>query len=208
MQMLNFILLGFQSSAGWIMWIILGTFFFALGLFIERFWYLYVKCDMQSGTFMRGIWNYIKTGEYDRAIKYALSFQSPLAKGVVSILQNRQKGTKAIKKAVDEVFLTEGPRIKRNVHLLNTLANLATLIGLTGTIYGTMECFDAIANAPAAQRAQQLAAGISITMSATLFGLCVAVPCIFGHGLLSGKADKVVEDMDEKTTKLINAVEE
>jgi biopolymer transport protein ExbB/TolQ len=70
-----------------------------------------------------------------------------------------------------------------------------------------MECFDAIANAPAAQRAQQLAAGISITMSATLMGLLVAVPCILVHGILSGKADKIVEDLDEKTTKLINAVE-
>lgn len=208
MQILNFILLGFQSSANFIMWIILAVGFFALGLFIERFWYLYVKCDMQSATLMKGIWNYIKAGEYERAIKYASGFESPLSKGILMILQNRSKGPKVIKKTVDEVFLTEGPRIKRNIHLLNMMANLATLIGLTGTIYGTMECFDAIANAPAAQRAQQLAAGISITMSATLFGLLVAVPCILAHGILSGKADKIVEDMDEKTTKLINAVEE
>jgi biopolymer transport protein ExbB len=208
MQMFNFLLLGFQSSAGLVMWIILIMFFAGLGLFIERFWYLFLKCDMGSAAFMKGISNYLKAGDYDRAIKYALTMKSPLAKGVLTVLQNRTKGPKVIRKAVDEVFLTEGPKIKRNVFLLNTFANLATLTGLTGTIYGTMECFDAIANAPAAQRAQQLASGISITMSATLMGLLCAVPCILGHGILSGKADKIVEDMDEKITKLSNAVEE
>ena len=208
MQMLNFLLLGFQSSAGWLMWIILIVLFAGLGLAIERFWYLFLKCDMGSAAFMKSISNYLKAGDYERAIKYAATLRSPLAKGVLAVLQNRGKGTKTIRKAVDEVFLTEGPKIKRNVFLLNTFANLATLIGLTGTIYGTMECFDAIANAPAAQRAQQLASGISITMSATLMGLLTAVPCILLHGIISGKADKIVEDMDEKVTKLSNAVEE
>jgi len=208
MQLFNFILLGFQSSAGFLMWIILTVLFAGLGLFVERFWYLFIKCDMGSGPFMKGISNYLKAGDYDRAIKYAATIKSPLAKGVLGVLQNRTKGPKAIKKAVDEVFLTEGPRIKRNIFLLNVFANLATLIGLTGTIYGTMECFDAIANAPAAQRAQQLASGISITMSATLMGLLTAVPCILMGAILSSKADKIVEDMDEKVTKLCNAVEE
>jgi biopolymer transport protein ExbB len=208
MQLLNFILLGFQSAASMIMWIILLVGFAGLGLFVERFWYLFFKCDMGSAAFMKGISNYLKAGDYERAIKYAVTLKTPLAKGVLSVLQNRGKGSKAIRKAVDEVFLTEGPKIKRNIFLLNTFANLATLIGLTGTIYGTMECFDAIANAPAAQRAQQLASGISITMSATLMGLLTAVPCILAHGILSGKADKIIEDMDEKITKLSNAVEE
>jgi biopolymer transport protein ExbB len=208
MQMLNFLILGFQSSAAFIMYVLLFVGVIAIGLMIERAYFLYVKCDMNSGTFMNTISKYIKAGDFDRAIKYAGTINSPLAKGILSVLSNRTKGPKNIKKAVDEVFLAEGPRIKRNVFMLNILANVSTLIGLTGTIYGTMECFDAIANAPAAQRAQQLAAGISITMSATLMGLLVAVPCILAYGVLSGKADKIVEDLDEKTTKLINAVEE
>jgi biopolymer transport protein ExbB len=208
MQLFNFLLLGFQSSALLIMWILLILFVISLALAIERIIYLFFLCDWGTSTFMSTISKYIKAGDFDRAIKYAQSIRTPLAKGVCGVLVNRTKGPKAIKKAVDEVFLTEGPKIKRNVFLHNTIANLATLIGLTGTIYGTMECFDAIANAPAAQRAQQLAAGISITMSATLMGLLVAVPNILIHGILSGKADKIVEDLDEKTTKLINAVEE
>jgi biopolymer transport protein ExbB/TolQ len=208
MQLVHFILLGFQSSAGLIMWVILLVMMLGAALALERAYYLYLKCDMGNRSLMNVISKYLKTGEYDKAIKHAIGANTPLAKGIVAVLQNRTKGAKAIKKAVDEVFLTEGPKVKRNVHMLNMLANLGTLIGLTGTIYGTMECFDAIANAPAAQRAQQLASGISITMSATLFGLFVAVPSVITHAILSGQADKIVEDLDEKTTKLINAIEE
>jgi biopolymer transport protein ExbB len=208
MQLINFLLLGFQSSASMIMWLILVLLAIVIGLFLERGWYLFMKADRGTAGFMKGISSYLKAGDYDRAIKYSTSMSTPLAKAVLVILQSRSKGAKAIKKSVDEVFLTEGPKVKRNIYLLNMFANLATLTGLTGTIYGTMECFDAIANAPAAQRAQQLAAGISITMSATLFGLMVAVPAILFGGILAGKADKIIEDMDEKTTKLINAIEE
>lgn len=208
MQIFNFLLLGFQSSASLVMWILLILLALSAGLWIERIVFLVFKCDMGTASFMNTISQYIKAGDFDRATKHAASSKTPLAKGVLAVLTNRSKGAKAIKKAVDEVFLTEGPRVKRNIFLMNATANLATLIGLSGTIYGTMECFDAIANAPAAQRAQQLASGISITMSATLMGLLVAIPNIMAFGLLSGKADKIVEDLDEKTTKLINAVEE
>lgn len=208
MKLLHFLLLGFQSSAGLIMWLILVALFAMLALCAERAYYLWVKCDSGNRSLLNIVSKYLKTGEYEKAVKHASSVGTPLGKGIVAILSNRSKGTKAIKKAVDEVFLTEGPKVKRNVHYLNMLANLATLIGLTGTIFGTMECFDAIANAPAAQRAQQLASGISVTMSATLFGLFVAVPSVLTHAIISAKADQIVEDLDEKTTKLINAVEE
>jgi biopolymer transport protein ExbB len=208
MQLIHFLLLGFQSSAGIIMWFILLSGFVMIALAAERSYYLFLKCDSGNRSLLNVISKYLKTGEYEKAIKHASLVTTPLAKGIVCILQNRSKGSKAIKKSIDEVFLTEGPKIKRNVHYLNMLANVATLIGLTGTIFGTMECFDAIANAPAAQRAQQLASGISVTMSATLFGLFVAVPSVLTHSVLSGKADKILEDLDEKTTKLINAIEE
>ena len=75
-------------------------------------------------------------------------------------------------------------------------------------MYGVMVDFDAIANVPVAQRAQALAAGISIALSGTLFGLLVAIPALFVSGFLAAKADTIIEEMDEKTTKLMNLIEE
>jgi biopolymer transport protein ExbB/TolQ len=206
--MLKFIVEGFTSTGSSVMWMILIIACGILGLMIERAYYLFIKCGMSSSSFMAGISKYLKAGDYAKAIQYASSVNTPLAKGIATILQNRGKGVKNIQKAVDEVFLTEVPKITRYLPILNTLANLATLLGLTGTIYGLMIAFDAIANVPAAQRAQALATGISVAMSTTLLGLLVAVPTIFVHGLLTSKSDKVVEEMDEKTAKLINLIEE
>jgi len=206
--MLKFIVEGFNSTGASVMWIILIIAFIILGLIAERAWYLFLKCGLGSGSFMAGISKYLKAGDYGKAIQYASSVKTPLAKGITMVLQNRGKGVKQVQKSVDEVFLTEVPKISRNLPMLATLANLATLLGLTGTIYGLMIAFDAIANVPAAQRAQALATGISVAMATTLLGLLVAVPTILMHGVLSSKSEKVIEEMDEKTAKLINLVEE
>jgi len=92
--------------------------------------------------------------------------------------------------------------------MINSLSNIATMLGLMGTIFGLMMSFDAVANAPAAQRATELAKGISVAMSTTLFGLLIAVPGIVAQGVLAAQSEKVIEDLDEKTTKLINSLEQ
>jgi biopolymer transport protein ExbB len=204
----KFILVGFLTSGSFAMWLILITGFVIIGLLIERGWYLYVKCGSNTNSFMTGLSKYLKAGDYEKASKYASSLMTPLAKATAAILQNRGKSSKIVQKSVDEVFLTETPKISRNINLLNILANIATLLGLLGTIYGLMMAFDAIANVPAAQRAQALASGISCAMSTTLFGLLVAIPTLVIQGIYAQRSDKVVEEMDEKTTKLINLIEE
>jgi biopolymer transport protein ExbB/TolQ len=205
--MLKFIVEGFTTTGSSVMWMILIIGFAIIGLMLERAHYLYIKCGLGSGNFMAGISKYLKAGDYAKAIQYSSQVNTPLAKGIGAILENRGKGTKTVQKAVDEVFLTEVPKISRNITILNTLANLATLLGLLGTIYGLMIAFDAIANVPAAQRAQALATGISVAMATTLWGLLVAIPTILIHGILSGKSDKLIEEMDEKTAKFINLIE-
>jgi biopolymer transport protein ExbB/TolQ len=207
MQLYKFILDGFLTSGSWVMWLIMFMLWAGVGLVIERVWYLFFNCGMGSGTFMSGISKYLKTGEYEKAVKYASSQKTPIAKGVVAILQNRGRGSKAVQKAVDEVFLTEAPKITRNLPMIPVFANLATLLGLMGTIYGLMLCFDAVANVPVAQRAQALASGISMAMSSTLWGLIVAIPLLICHSVVATKSDGVLQELDEKSTKLINLIE-
>jgi biopolymer transport protein ExbB/TolQ len=208
MQLFKFIVDGFTSPGSFVMWIILFLAFAIIGIVIERVWFLFFKCGTSSGSFMAGISKYLKAGDYEKAIKYSSSMTTPLAKSVTAILKNRGLSTKQVQKAVDEVFLTEAPKVTRNISLIQIMANISTMLGLTGTIFGLMMAFDAIANVPAAQRAQALATGISIAMSTTLFGLLVAVPALLCQGVLSQKSDKVIEEMDEKTAKLVNLVEE
>lgn len=208
MNVLKFIIEGFHITGSFMMWMILLLGFAALAITIERAWYLYVRCGVSSSSFMSGISKYLKAGDYAKAVQYAASMNTPLAKGVLAVLQNRGKGPKAAKKALDEVFVTESPKITRFIGYLNIFANLVTLVGLSGTVYGVMVDFDAIANVPVAQRAAALAAGIAIALSATLFALLVAIPSLLAGGILGAKADRIVEEMDEKTMKLMNMIEE
>ncbi len=206
--MLKYIVTGFQSAGSQMQWGILICLFVGLAMLVERIWYLYFKCGMGTSSFMAGIGKYLKAGDYTKATQYASSVKTPLAKGIAAILQNRGKGQKTIQKAVEEVFLTETPKIQRNLSLLSVVANVCTLLGLMGTIFGLMQAFDAIANVPAAQRASALAQGIAFAMSTTLFGLVSAVPIILAQGLLQRRSEKIIEEMDEKTAKMINLVEE
>lgn len=205
-QFFEFITTGFRGSGAPIMFMIIVVLFLGLGLMIERTMFLFFQCG-SAKSFLAVIKKYLNTGEIDKALKYAQSLQTPLARVVSIILQNRGKGIKVVKRLVDEVFLQEAPRVSRNIGYLQAFANMSVLIGLAGTIYGFMEAFDSLANVPAAQRAQALAASIAIVMSSTLWGLISAIANLVGHLIMATKAEKILEELDEKAAKLINQLE-
>jgi biopolymer transport protein ExbB/TolQ len=86
------------------------------------------------------------------------------------------------------------------------LANVATLIGLLGTIFGLREAFSSVALVSAAERSGRLASGIAIALNATGFGLVVAIPLSLAHGWLTSRAELLIERADEFSVKLINAL--
>lgn len=208
MQFFEFITTGFRGSGAPFMFLIVLIGFLALGMIIERVWFLYIKCGMNSNNFMQKLSQLLNSGDYNKAVNFANSHQTPLAKAVSAILQNRGKGFRNVQRAVDEVFLSETPKINRFLALLQAAANMSVLVGLMGTIFGFMEAFDSLANVPAAQRAQALAASIAIVMSSTFWGLVVAVLGLGGFSMMGSKAEKIIEEMDEKSAKLANLVEE
>jgi biopolymer transport protein ExbB/TolQ len=206
---INYIVVGFKPENGgtwsqvWILLLGLA----GLGFCIERGIYLFMTAGNTS-KFMGGLQQFIKTENWDGALQYAkASPKMPLAKAVAQIIENRDAGSKRVQKAIDEVFLADAPNITKNISVISMFANTATMVGLMGTIFGLMMSFDAVANAPAAQRATELAKGISIAMSTTLFGLTNAIPLILIQGGLATKADKVLAELDEKTSKLVNLIE-
>jgi len=204
----NFITTGFRGSGAPVMFIILIILFAAIGLTIERVLALYMKYGANTKGFMSGVSKYLKAGEFDKALKLASSSATSLGRVVAVILQNRGRGVRAVQRAVDEVYLTEAPKITKFLVFLQVFANLSVLVGLMGTIYGFMEAFDSLANIPAAQRAQALAGAIAVVMSSTLWGLIGAIYSIFSHSVLANKADHILEELDEKSMKLINMIED
>lgn len=201
---MELILKGFQGEGKFYMSIILILGIISLAIIAERFYYIYVKSSAGRANFMRNIAQLLQTGRVAEAGHLAASQNFPLAKIISAVLQNKAKGQSAIEKAVDEVYLTEAPRINRYLNLLPAFANIAMLCGLLGTIFGLILAFDAVANLPAAQRPQALANGISIVMVNTWSGLATAIPILLLHGLLAMQSERLQEEMEEKAVKVMN----
>jgi biopolymer transport protein ExbB/TolQ len=109
-----------------------------------------------------------------------------------------------IQNAIDEAALEVIPSVDKRVPYLSTLANVATLLGLLGTIQGLIQAFSAIAVADPSQKAALLAKGISIALYSTASGLVVAIPMLIMFTILQSKSQKIVDEIDEFSVKLVN----
>ena len=201
---MELILKGFQGEGKFYMSLIMVLGIISLAIIAERFYYIYVKSSSGRANFMRNIAQLLQTGRIPEAGHLAASQSFPLAKIISAVLANKAKGQSAVEKAVDEVYLTEAPRINRYLNLLPAFANIAMLCGLLGTIFGLIMAFDAVANLPAAQRPAALANGISIVMVNTWTGLATAIPILLFHGLLAMQSERLQEEMEEKAVKVMN----
>ena len=100
------------------------------------------------------------------------------------------------------------PRLEKRSHYLATFANLATLLGLLGTVIGLINAFSAVATVNPAEKANLLSASISVAMNCTAFGLMTAVPLLFIHAWLQTKTTQVIDSLEMASVKFLNAVTE
>ena len=99
-------------------------------------------------------------------------------------------------------------KIQERTPFLSTIANVATLLGLFGTILGLIQSFDAVGNANAQERAQLLAAGISVAMNATMLGLGVAIPCLVAYSFLVNRSNKLVSEIDVAAVRMLDLLKQ
>ena len=117
------------------------------------------------------------------------------------------RGRADIEYAMEEGLLEVLPNIERRTPYLATFANVATLLGLLGTIIGLIAAFTAVANADPAEKATLLSQSISIAMNTTAFGLMVAIPLLLVHSVLQSKTSSIVESLEIAVVKFVNAME-
>jgi biopolymer transport protein ExbB len=136
-------------------------------------------------------------GSIDRAIKLCgVKSAAALPRVVKAGLTRANKGETAIANAIEEVTLEVIPMVTRRTNSLLALANIATLLGLLGTIAGLIDVFATLEQAAPEDRQRLLARGISLAMNTTAFGLVVAIPTMTCHLFLSGVQKKIVEEIE------------
>ncbi|MEM7000735.1 MAG: MotA/TolQ/ExbB proton channel family protein [Pseudomonadota bacterium] len=112
-----------------------------------------------------------------------------------------------VESAMEEGLLEALPNIERRTPYLATFANIATLLGLLGTIIGLIAAFTAVANADPAEKATLLSQSISIAMNTTAFGLMAAIPLLLIHSMLQSKTSAIIESLEIAVVKFVNLME-
>ncbi|MGB1092371.1 MAG: MotA/TolQ/ExbB proton channel family protein [Oceanobacter sp.] len=113
-----------------------------------------------------------------------------------------------IEYALEEGLMEAVPQLEKRTQYVGTLANIATLMGLLGTIMGLIAAFTAVANAAPAEKATLLSQSISVAMNTTAFGLMAAIPLILLHTWLQSKTNEIVDSIEMAGVKFLNIITE
>jgi biopolymer transport protein ExbB len=186
---------------------ILVALVFVIAVLIDRVRMLYFAAALDKNAFLRGLKKHIYSGDLDKAISYTASQKkTPLTSVIKAGLISVPKGEADVQAAMDEATLRESPRIEARTGYLAMLGNVATLLGLLGTIIGLIHAFGAVANANPADKATILAASISEAMNCTAFGLATAIPALIAFSLLQGRTQHMVDEINESSVAVLNLI--
>jgi biopolymer transport protein ExbB len=199
----------FFQTGGTFMYPILLVLALGLAIAIERFIFI-----MQTQSKTKKIWGQIvpmlKAQDYERALKLTETAKTPLA--VMLNYGFARKSTNAsrevIESAMEEGMMEVLPDLEERTHYLATFANIATLLGLLGTIIGLIQAFTAVAGADPAEKADLLSSSISVAMNTTAFGLVAAIPLILIHSFLVTKTARLVDNIEMAAVKCLNLISE
>jgi biopolymer transport protein ExbB/TolQ len=202
--LLHDIIHAFQVGGHWMVPIAisLGV---SIAIVLERFVRLYLHYPIDGASFMFEVQKHILANDIDGAIRLCNGAgKAVLPKVIKAGLQRSSREESQIQNAIDAASLEMMPKLERRLNYLALIANIATLLGLLGTIGGLIKSFAAVAMADPAQRQAILAAGIAEAMNATFFGLLTAIFSMIMHSVLSNRATRIVSDIDEFGVKLLD----
>ena len=199
----------FFISGGVFMFPILVVAAFAGAITVERYVTLTrVKARNQN------VWSQVQPllaeGDFDKAREMTSKDDSAISQllAVGLARQGAVRRREDIEIAMDESMIELTPQLEKRTHYLATFANLATLLGLLGTVSGLIHAFAAVSTVNPADKANLLSASISEAMNCTAFGLMTAVPIVFAHAFLQTKTSELIASLEMAFVKFLNVLTE
>ena len=195
------------SSGGPVFYLILLAGAVAIVVFIERFFHCH-RAQINSTEFLNGVRNVLRRDNVVEAISICDATPGPVARLVKTAILNRDNGRDRVRESLEEAGLVEVPRLEERLNLLATIAQLAPLIGLFGTVMGLMKTFDLILSKESAAHAGDLANGVYAAMICCAAGLAVSIPAHAAYNYLVSRVNSIVLDMERAATEIVNIVTE
>jgi biopolymer transport protein ExbB len=195
------------TNGGPVIWLILLAAAIALATFVERVLYCH-QSQINSAQFLNGVRTVLKRDNVVEAIAICDATPGPIARIVKAAILNRDHGRERVREAVEEAGLTEVPRLEEKLNLLATIAQIAPLLGLLGTIIGFIRIFMVLQADGLYAHLNTLSTGIWESLICAAAGIAVAIPVHAGYNYLVSRINKIVLDMERTAAEIVNILTE
>ena len=193
------------ANGGPMLWLILLAGAVAMVVFIERFLHCH-RAQINSTEFLNGVRTVLKRNNVVEAISICDATPGPVARLVKTAILNRDHGRERVREALEEAGLAEVPRLEEKLNLLATIAQLAPLLGLLGTVLGFIRVFSQLQAAGLYAHVGLLSQGVWQALVSAAAGLAVAIPAHAGYNYLVSRVNAIVLDMERAATEIIHIV--
>jgi biopolymer transport protein ExbB len=190
------------QKGGPVAWLLLAASVVALMIFLERFLHLH-RVQIKSESFLTGIFTILKKQNIVEAVSICDETPGPVPRVVRAALLHYDEGRDNILRAVESTGLEEIPRLERNLSMLATIAHLAPLLGLLGSVLGLMKLMVLFDQKAPLIHAGDLAGGIWQALITTALGLMVSIPAYAAYNFLVGRVESVALDMERAASEIV-----
>jgi len=192
-------------AGGPLMWPIILCSIAAAAIILERLWTLQDKRVLPPDLTQK-VWQLVEANQINDKVIAALEQNSPLGRVLAAGLANRHRPREVLMERLEDTGRHVVHELERFLNTLGTIAGVAPLLGLLGTVTGIIKAFNAI-QAGGIGDPRMLSGGIGEALITTAAGLCVAIPSLIGYRYLRGRVDRIVVEMEKDAIKLADAVE-
>lgn len=195
------------ANGGPMLWVILFVGAAGIVIFIERFLHCH-RAQINSTEFLNGVRTVIKRDNVVEAISICDATPGPVARLVKTAVLNRENGRERVRESLEEAGLMEVPRLEERLDLLATIAQLAPMLGLLGTVLGFIDVYSGVQAANTSANAGMITHGVWQALVCAAAGLAVAIPVHAGHNYLVSRVNAIVLDMERAAGEIVNIVTE
>jgi len=200
-------MLTFFQKGGLFMYPILLVFMAGMAITAER-WFQLNRTRSVNSTMWDVLHPILAKGEFEKARTIIAKDKSVISQmlgtGLARLGKDRRR--EDIEIAMEESMMEIIPQLEKRTPYVALLSNIATLLGLLGTIMGLIEAFTAVANANPAEKADLLSASISVAMNTTAFGLMSAIPLLLFHAKLTSTTGQIIDSLEMASAKVLNTI--
>jgi biopolymer transport protein ExbB/TolQ len=198
-----FVIVELLLAGGMFMFGILAASLVAVGIIAQRVFTLWIGYRLNTESLRDRVLGYVDDGDYGKAAQLCEG-KHPLQKMMLAAIERANRSEKEIRRNVETCAVTELARFRRGTAALPQISNLATLLGLLGTIHGLIISFSGMQAVDAAARQAALSKGVAVAFYNTFFGLTVATVTVVAYLLVSAKQGRELTRMEAATSALVD----